>query len=99
MDTLTTDQLRSALADLDGWEPTTSDDASAIRRELRFDGFRDAIDFIVRVADLAEEADHHPEISNVYDRVTLVLSTHSAGGVTQKDLDLAAAIDRLTSAQ
>lgn len=89
MDTLTPDQIRSALADLDGWEPTDG----AIRRELRFDSFRDAIAFITRVAELAEDADHHPEITNVYDRVTLELSTHSAGGVTQKDLDLARAID------
>lgn len=89
MDILTPDQIRSALGDLDGWEPTEG----AIRRELRFDSFRDAIRFITRVADLAEDADHHPEITNVYDRVTLELSTHSAGGVTRKDLDLARAVD------
>ena len=93
MDTLTPDQIRSGLEELDGWEPADG----AIRRELRFDGFRAAIDFIVRVADLADEADHHPEITNVYDRVTLELSTHSAGGVTRKDLDLARAIDEVVS--
>lgn len=89
MDILTPDQIRAGVAELEGWEPTDG----AIRRELRFEGFREAIDFIVRVADLADEADHHPEIHNVYDRVTLELTTHSAGGVTRKDLDLAAAID------
>ena len=89
MPTLDPDTVRARLADLDGWEL----DGAAIRRELRFDGFREAIDFINRVADLAEEADHHPELTNVYATVTIVLTTHDAGGITDKDLALAAAID------
>lgn len=89
MDTLDATTIRTALADLDGWEL----DGDAIRRELTFDGFRDAIDFIVRIADLADEANHHPELTNVYNRVEVVLTSHDAGGVTQRDLDLAAAID------
>lgn len=89
MDTLTNEQIRVALQPLDGWEY----DDGALRRDFRFDSFRDAITFIDRVADLAESADHHPEITNVYDRVTLVLTSHDAGGVTERDLELAGAID------
>lgn len=89
MGTLDETTVRAALADLDGWEST----GDAIRRELKFDGFRDAIDFIVRIADLADEADHHPELKNVYNNVEVVLTSHDAGGITQRDLDLAAAID------
>ncbi|MFP4149622.1 MAG: 4a-hydroxytetrahydrobiopterin dehydratase [Nitriliruptoraceae bacterium] len=89
MSLLAHDDVRAALEDLDGWEF----DGDAIRRELRFDGFREAIAFINRVADLADEANHHPELTNVYATVTVVLTTHDAGGVTTKDLDLARAID------
>jgi 4a-hydroxytetrahydrobiopterin dehydratase len=89
MSTLETDQIQSALADLDGWRL----DGDHIRRELKFDGFREAIAFINRVADLADEADHHPELSNTYNSVEVGLTTHSDGGVTQKDLDLARQID------
>jgi len=93
MDTLDATTIDAALADLDGW----TRDGDAIRREYRFDGFRDAIDFIVRLADLADEANHHPELTNVYNRVTVELTTHDAGGITQKDLDLARAIEGATS--
>jgi 4a-hydroxytetrahydrobiopterin dehydratase len=89
MTNLDQDTIRAAITDLDGWEF----DGTSLHRELRFDGFRAAIDFIVRVADLAEAADHHPELTNVYSRVGVTLTTHDAGGVTQKDLDLARAID------
>jgi len=86
--------IRAALADLDGWEL----DGDAIVRELRFDGFLDAIAFINRVAPLADAADHHPELTNVYSRVRIVLSTHDAGGVTDKDLALAGQIDAVVDA-
>jgi 4a-hydroxytetrahydrobiopterin dehydratase len=89
MSLLDHDTVRAALAELDGWEL----EADAIRRELQFEGFREAIAFINRVADLADAADHHPELTNVYSTVTIVLTTHDAGGVTAKDLDLARAID------
>ncbi len=58
-------------------------------------GFRAALDYVNRVGDLAERADHHPDIDIRWDTVTLRLSTHSAGGITQADLDLARAIDGL----
>lgn len=94
MDTLDPDSIRAALADLDGW--TFEDDR--IVRELRFDGFRDAIAFINRVADLADEANHHPELTNVYSRVRVELTSHDAGGVTNRDLALARAIDGVVDA-
>jgi 4a-hydroxytetrahydrobiopterin dehydratase len=89
MSTLETEQITSALAELDGWRL----DGDRIRRELKFDTFRDAIDFINRVAELADEADHHPELRNTYNSVEVVLTTHSDGGVTEKDLDLARKVD------
>jgi 4a-hydroxytetrahydrobiopterin dehydratase len=82
-----------ALATLDGWQR----DGDALVRELRFDGFRDAIAFINRVADLADAADHHPELTNVHSRVVVRLTTHDVGGLTSKDVDLARAVDRVVA--
>lgn len=67
----------------------------AIARSFRFADFNAAWGFMTRVALLAEKADHHPEWFNVYNRVDITLSTHDAGGLSQRDLDLAAAIDRV----
>jgi 4a-hydroxytetrahydrobiopterin dehydratase len=66
-----------------------------ITRTLRRDGFAGALAYVNAVGELAERHDHHPDIILKWDTVTLVLSTHSAGGLTQMDLDLAAAIDAL----
>lgn len=68
-------------------------DARAIGRELTFRDFAAAFDFMTEVAGVAEVMDHHPEWSNVYNRVTIRLTTHDAGGLTGRDLALAAAID------
>lgn len=65
----------------------------AIRRTLTFADFNAAFGFMARVALAAEKADHHPEWSNVWNRVDIRLTTHDAGGLTQKDFDLAAFID------
>lgn len=65
----------------------------AITREFVFPDFNRAFSFMTQVALAAEKADHHPEWSNVYNKVKVTLSTHDAGGVTQKDLDLARFID------
>ena len=65
----------------------------AIQREFLFEDFNGAFAFMTQVALAAEKADHHPEWSNVYNKVRITLSTHDAGGVTQKDLDLARFID------
>jgi 4a-hydroxytetrahydrobiopterin dehydratase len=82
-------EVDQVLRALDGWQR----DGDALVRELTFPSFRDAIDFVVRVADLAEEADHHPELTNVYDRVTVRLTSHDVGAITDRDADLARAID------
>jgi len=94
MSLLDDDTIRQALDDLDGW----TREGDAIVRSFSFDGFRGAIAFINRVADLADAADHHPEITNVYADVTLRLRSHDVGGITQRDLDLAARIDDVVDA-
>lgn len=86
---LTDDDVAAALAELDGWRR----DGGAIVRDLRFPSFRAAIRFIVRVADLADAADHHPELTNVYWNVGVRLTTHDEGGITARDVALARAID------
>ncbi|WP_211262555.1 4a-hydroxytetrahydrobiopterin dehydratase [Nitriliruptor alkaliphilus] len=93
METLEPAAVDRALATLDGWQR----DGDTLVRELRFDGFRDAIAFINRVADLADAADHHPELTNVYARVVVRLTTHDAGGITSKDVDLARAVDEVVA--
>ncbi len=82
-------EIQRRLDALDGWERTGRE----ICRTYHFQSFRDALSFVDRVAELAERADHHPDIDIRYDRVTLSLSTHSAGGLTAKDFDLAAEIE------
>ena len=67
----------------------------AIVRTFRFADFSEAFAFMTRVALLAEQADHHPEWSNVYNRVTIALTTHDADGLSARDAAMAAAIDRL----
>ena len=66
-------------------------------RSVTFPSFPEAIDFVVAVGRLAEEADHHPDIDIRWRTVTLTLVTHDAGGLTRLDLDLAGAVDALTS--
>lgn len=85
--------IESRMKELDGW----TRDGNRIRRTFEFSSFPAAIAFVNRVAGLAEEADHHPDIDIRYRRVDLTLSTHSAGGITDRDIDLARAIDSLSS--
>ncbi|MBE0529303.1 MAG: 4a-hydroxytetrahydrobiopterin dehydratase [Rhodospirillales bacterium] len=82
----------AALVQLDGWSEAEGRDA--IVKDFRFADFNAAFAFMTRVALKAERMDHHPEWSNVYDRVAIVLSTHDAGGVTARDVELARFIDR-----
>jgi len=63
---------------------------------VRFGDFAEAFGFMTRVAILAEKADHHPEWFNVYNRVDILLTTHDAGGLSQRDVNLATAIDAIT---
>jgi len=88
---LTESERDEALAGLDGW----SFDAgrNGIAKSFKFADFGAAFAFMVRVALEAEKADHHPDWSNVWNRVDILLSTHSAGGVTAKDIALARAIE------
>ena len=88
---LSDDELAAALEALPGWERA----GGQIARQYRFDGFPTAVAFVVRISYEAEAADHHPDLDIRYRRVMVTLSTHSAGGVTAKDLDLAAAIEAL----
>ncbi len=90
MATLSDDDIRTALGALPGWEHVDS----AITRQYRLDSFAGAIAFVVRLSYAAEAANHHPDVDIRYDKVRVTLSTHSEGGVTTKDLDLAAAIER-----
>jgi 4a-hydroxytetrahydrobiopterin dehydratase len=84
------DEITQGLDGL-GWEREGDE---IVRTEVRSD-FADALAWVNRVGALAEERNHHPDISISWNKVTLRLSTHSAGGLTQLDLDLAGAIDRL----
>ena len=78
-----------------GW--TMADGRDAIQKEFKFKSFARAIGWMSSVAILAEKMDHHPEWSNVYNRVWVSLTTHSADGVTELDIDLAIKIDMLYS--
>lgn len=85
----------AALKRIPGWR--TLDDRDAIAKSFAFRDFNEAFGFMTRAALIAEKMDHHPEWSNVYKRVDVVLSTHSAGGLTELDLKLAAAMDRIAA--
>ena len=86
------DQARVlALKELPRW--SYDETAQGIRRKLTFADFAEAFGFMARVAIIAEKADHHPEWFNVYNRVEILLTTHDAGGLSQRDIDLAKAID------
>lgn len=86
------DQARAvALNDLPHWNYDA--EARGIRRTISFADFAEAFAFMARVAIIAEKADHHPEWFNVYNRVEILLTTHDAGGLSQRDIDLANAID------
>ena len=91
--TLTQEQRAAALAELPEWTVVAEPDG--ISRRFVFRDFVAAFGFMTRVAIVAEKADHHPEWSNVYNRVDIVLTTHNAGGLSQRDIDLARAIDGL----
>ncbi|MGK6318876.1 4a-hydroxytetrahydrobiopterin dehydratase [Sphingomonas sp. DT-204] len=82
-----------ALDGLPDWD--YDDERDAIRRRFTFDDFAEAFAFMTQVALMAEKADHHPEWANVYNRVDILLTTHDAGGLSARDIDLATAIDAI----
>ena len=83
--------LEQAALELPAWTFETK----RILRKFEFENFLEAIAFINQIAPLAESADHHPELFNVYNRVEIVLTTHDTGGITQKDVDLALQIEAI----
>jgi 4a-hydroxytetrahydrobiopterin dehydratase len=89
MPPLPDDQIQQRLAGLIGWERSGDE----IVKTFELPTFPDAISFVTIVADLAEAADHHPDLDIRYRKVRVALSTHDAGGITAKDFDLAAEID------
>lgn len=92
---LTGDQRQAALAALDGW--TEDERRDVINKTFTFKNFNQAFGFMTRTALLAEKMDHHPEWFNVYNKVEVTLTTHDAGGITELDIKLARAMDRLAA--
>ncbi len=91
MSKMTESDVHSALKRAPDWSET----GESIQRTFRFNTFAQSMEFVKRVAQVAEKADHHPDILIRYNKVTLTLSTHDAGGLTGKDFDLAGTIDGL----
>lgn len=93
-DVLNPDALHHELHRLDGWGGTTTD---GLTKTFGFRDFNGSVAFVVRVAAVADELDHHPDVAISWDRVTLTLVSHSAGGVTQSDVELARRIEPLAT--
>ncbi len=88
---LTEDKIKSALLQLNNWKLLDN----CIEKKFVFTDFLEAIQFINAVATIAEAMQHHPEWNNVYNKVTVTLTTHDAGGITQKDITLAEKMDEI----
>ena len=89
---LSEEEIKLKLGELNGW----IFENDCLKRNFEFSNFRDAMSFLVRISFEADQRDHHPEIFNCYNRVSLSLNTHDAGGkVTEKDFSLASAIDNI----
>ena len=93
VDRLTGSTRTEALKGLPGWAEIAGRDA--IKKSFQFRTFADAWGFMSKVALAAEKMDHHPEWFNVYNKVEITLSTHDAGGLSRRDIDLAKTIDKL----
>ena len=91
MPVLTDEQVDAAAENLDGWERVDG----ALRRSVKFGAFLDGIDAVRRVAEHAEREDHHPDIDIRWRTVTFALVTHSEGGITDKDVQMAAQINEV----
>lgn len=89
------EELASKLGELEGW----SGDSTAITKSFEFASFMEGIAFVGRIAEIAEERNHHPDIDIRWRTVRLTLSTHSEGGVTERDLELARAIEAVAVRQ
>lgn len=93
MAVLSNDEVDAAAADLEGWQRTDG----ALRRSVTFPSFLDGVEAVRRVAEHAERADHHPDIDIRWRTVSFALVTHSEGGITDKDVQMAAEIDGILS--
>jgi 4a-hydroxytetrahydrobiopterin dehydratase len=91
-DKLTDNEVEEAIADLDGWKIENG----KLDRHFKFANFIQAFSFMTSVAIEAEKMDHHPEWGNVYNKVSVQLITHDAGGITQLDIDLAKKMNALS---
>lgn len=92
-DTLTGEDLEGELKRFPEWD--LSEDEKSMTRTFEFEEFMEGIDFVNSVAEMADEAFHHPDIDIRYTRIIITLTTHEAGGVTEADLEVAQKIDRL----
>ena len=92
---LSPDEIHSALQQLPEWQLS----GSAITRTFEFSDFMQAMDFVNQVARAAEEANHHPDITINYNKVTMQLSSHDSGGVTQRDVRMAARISEIAGSR
>jgi len=97
MQKLSTNEITQALKTISGWNLEPNE--AFMHKQWQFDSFKTAMEFISKVADIAEHQNHHPEFLSVYRKMRVRLSTHDASGLTQKDFDLAAAIDSLIASQ
>lgn len=91
MPLLSDDEIKARLDDAPGW----SREGDSIRRTFKFDDFQGSVDFVNRITPPAEEMNHHPDVAISWNKVELTLSTHSQGGLTESDFELASKIDSL----
>lgn len=92
MAVLTDAEIQQAIASLPGWQRQ----GKAIQRVFEFPDFKAAMQFVNKIADAAEQANHHPDIDIRYNKVTLALVSHDAGGVTQRDVKMARRINEIS---
>jgi 4a-hydroxytetrahydrobiopterin dehydratase len=93
MAVLTDTEIQQALTSLSGWQRN----GTAIQRVFRFPDFKAAMKFVNKVAEIAEQANHHPDIDIRYNTITLALVSHDSGGVTQRDVRMAEAINKIAA--
>jgi len=91
MKALTENQIKERLSQMEGWEYNDG----AIHTSFEFENFKEAFTSMTRIAFEAERLNHHPDWANVYNKLEISLTTHDAGGVTEKDFELAGVIDEL----
>ena len=91
MAALSDDEVQRRLNELPGWES----DGSSLKRRFKFEDFQASVDFVNRIAPVAEDMNHHPDIAISWNTVDLTLTTHSQGGITENDFELAAQVDSL----